>query len=61
MSIELARKLLQSGDLEKEGYSLKQLFEIRDALLILVKYGLGDKDLLHETNLYINQIRENNL
>ena len=52
---ESAKKILVSGDLEKEGYSLKQLFEIRDALKILERYGLEDKELLAETELYIIQ------
>ena len=52
---ELARKLLASGDLDKPGYSLQDLFKIRDALMILARFGLEDKELLTETLLYIDQ------
>lgn len=36
-------------------YNLKELFQIRDALNILAKYGLHDKDLLYEVNKFIEQ------
>ncbi len=52
---ELARKILASGDLDKTGYSLQDLFKIRDALMILAYYSLEDKDLLNETLKYIEQ------
>jgi hypothetical protein len=52
---ELAKKILASGDLDKPDYILKDLFSIRDALEILKDYGLGDEQLLEETNKYIQQ------
>ena len=55
MSIELAKKILASGDLDKQGYSLQDLFKIRDACLILARFGLEDRDLLNETLKYIGQ------
>ena len=54
-SQEIARKILASGDLEKTGYSLQDLFKIRDALNILNNYGFADLGLLLETNKYIEQ------
>ena len=55
---ELARKLLASGELNEEGYSFRDLFRIRDALLILADYGLADLDLLKEVSKYIKQKEE---
>lgn len=52
---EIARKLLASGDLDKPGYSLQDLFKIRDACIMLARFGLQDKDLLNETLRYIEQ------
>jgi len=50
---ELARKILESKEWQEGGYTLKELFEIRDALMTLAKYDLEDKDLLEEVNKYI--------
>jgi hypothetical protein len=52
----LARKILASGDLEKETYTLNDLFKIRDALNILDAYGFADQDLLKEVKLFIAQM-----
>lgn len=52
---KLAKRILEGGDLEKEGYSLQDLFRIRDGLEILGIYGLADLDLLTEVNKYIQQ------
>ena len=55
---EIARKMLESGFLNEETYSLSDLFKIRDALMILAYYGLEDKVLLTEVNKYIAQKAE---
>ena len=43
---ELTRRMLEKGFLKEETFTLKDLFEIRDALMILARYGLCDNDLL---------------
>ena len=55
---EIARKLLEGGVLTHRGYSLQDLFKIRDALYILDKYDLADTDLLKEVEKYIKQKAE---
>ena len=54
---KIACKLLESGDLEKEGYSLRELFRVRDCLLMLKAINplFCDEGLLKETLLYIDQ------
>ena len=52
---ELAQKMLEKGFLNEETFTIKELFEIRDALMILARYGLEDKELLTETLRYIEQ------
>ena len=55
---EIAKKLLEKGILEEKGFTIKELFDIRDACLTLAKYGLGDMDLLQETLKYIKILVE---
>jgi len=52
--LDLARKILESKEWQEGGYTLKELFEIRDALVTLSKYNLEDRDLLMEVNKYIH-------
>ena len=54
---ELARKLIESGDLEKAKYSLQQLFRVRDCLLMLKSINplFCDEGLLQETLKFIAQ------
>ena len=54
---KIACKLLESGDLGKEGYSFDELFRVRDCLLMLKAINplFCDERLLKETLLYINQ------
>ncbi|MEK6818490.1 MAG: hypothetical protein AABY10_00995 [Nanoarchaeota archaeon] len=52
---ELTRRMLEKGFLKEPTFTLKDLFEIRDALMVLARFGLEDKELLTETLLYINQ------
>ena len=52
---ELTRRMLEKGFLKEETFTLKDLFEIRDALMVLARFGLEDKELLDETLKYINQ------
>lgn len=53
MNREALEKLLIEVEKESE-YTLNDLFKIRDALDILAKYNLHDKDLLAEVNKFIN-------
>ena len=55
---ELTKKILDKGILKDETYSLQDLFKIRDALMMLARYGLEDKDLLTETLKYLEQKAE---
>ena len=51
----LARELLAKKILNKPTFTIKDLFCIRDCLLILKSYNLADLDLLEEVNKYIMQ------
>ena len=51
----LARELLAKNILNDPTFSLQDLFKIRDACLILARFGLEDIDLLNETLKYIVQ------
>jgi len=52
----LAKAILQSKEWNQPNkYSLKELFQIRDALVILKNYRLEDKDLLKEVQKFIKQ------
>ncbi len=55
---EIARKLLEQNILNDPGFSIKELFEIRDSCLTLARYGLADMNLLEETLKYIGQLVE---
>ncbi len=52
---EIARKLLEQNILNDPTFSLSELFQIRDACLLLARYGLEDKDLLKEVLMYLGQ------
>jgi len=52
---EIARELLAKNILNDPTFSLQDLFKIRDACLILARFGLEDIDLLNETLKYIVQ------
>ena len=52
----LAKAILRNKEWNQPNkYSLKELFQIRDALVILKNYGLEDKDLLKEVQKFIKQ------
>ena len=51
----LAKELLAKNVLNEPTFTIKELFEIRDALMILAKYGLQDQDLLDECLRYLAQ------
>ena len=55
---EIARKLLAKNILSEPTFTLKEIFEIRDACMILARYGLHDQDLLDECLKYLGQKRE---
>ena len=57
-SKEIARELLAKNILNDKTFSISELFQIRDASLLLAKYGLEDKALLEETLCYIEQKTE---
>ena len=54
MNQEALDKLLQEMK-QVPKYTLQDLFKIRDAIDILAKYDLHDKDLLYEVNKFIAQ------
>jgi len=54
MNREALEKLLQEMK-QAPKYSLHDLFRIRDAINILARYDLHDKDLLYEVNKFIEQ------
>ena len=54
-NLTIARELLAKNVLNEPTFTIKELFEIRDSLMILAKYGLADLDLLVEVNKYILQ------
>ena len=63
MTTQLAEKIIQTGFLKGEVYSLCALFSIRDALLTLkaelTKEGFAEfEPLLQETIKYINEKAE---
>ncbi len=51
----IARELLAKNILSDPTFTLKELFEIRDACMMLARYGLEDKDLLQETLKYLGE------
>lgn len=53
---QIARKILSNPYLlDCEGYSLAQLFKMRDALYVLDTFGKADLDLLREVEKWIGQ------
>ncbi len=62
MSIDtrsIAKELLAKNILDEPTYSLQDLFKIRDACMMLARYGLEDNDLLQETLKYLGERWEN--
>ncbi len=51
----IARELLAKNILSDPSFTLKELFEIRDACMTLGKYGLEDNGLLQETLKYLGE------
>ena len=51
----LARELLAKNILNDPTFTIKELFEIRDACMILARFSLEDKNLLNEVLRYIGQ------
>ncbi len=51
----IAKKLLEQNILNDPGFSFTELCKIRDALMILARFGLADMDLLWEVNRYISE------
>lgn len=51
----LAKAMLEKGFLNKETYSLQDLFRIKDCLNILKGYNLADLDLLEEVEKFLKQ------
>ena len=56
---KLAKVMLEKNVLNEPTFSFAELCQIRDALMILARYGLADMDLLKEVNLYLRQIQDN--